>query len=88
MSIFQITSAVIASKDTDGFTISLLPGKEAAFLPFSQLSDYTEVQELRKTALKAKDLLEELTLFKQKKQIVSFTFIFMFYKLILLCLMN
>lgn len=66
----KITSAVIASKDTDGFTISLLPGKEAAFLPFSQLSDYTEVQELRKTALKAKDLLEELTLFKQKKQII------------------
>ncbi len=70
--IAQVIGATIMREEKDGFRVCCLPGKRLAHLPFCHLSDYSEVQEIRKLAYKPRHKLDQLTLFSNSKQPVSF----------------
>ncbi|KAK7010129.1 protein RRP5 [Biomphalaria glabrata] len=69
ISIRKISEAVILSVDSIGYTLGI-QNKRKAFLPFYHLSDFHEVQELRKMAFKPGHKLQGLTFFKQKEKII------------------
>ncbi|XP_005094140.1 protein RRP5 homolog [Aplysia californica] len=64
----KIVSARIVSQEENGYRLSLHSGKEMAFLPYSHLSDYREIQELRKQAMKPRLQLERVTYYYRRKQ--------------------
>ncbi|KAH9518455.1 Protein RRP5, partial [Bulinus truncatus] len=68
-SVQKINEADIVSVDSAGYTLVTL-GKKKAFLPYIHLSDFHEVQELRKLAFKSGQRLTGLTFFKQKEKLI------------------
>ncbi|GFN83437.1 Rrp5-like protein [Plakobranchus ocellatus] len=62
--------AKIVREEKDGFRIQLLPNRDAAFLPFHHLSDFHEVQEIRKQALKPGQIVDKVTFFSVKNKTI------------------
>ncbi|CAL1540866.1 unnamed protein product [Lymnaea stagnalis] len=64
----KLVAAKILNVESNGYRI-LLNNKQAAHLPFLHLSDFHEVQELKKLAFKPGHQLKKLTFFNHKQRI-------------------
>lgn len=58
--------------EKDGFKVQLLPKRDMAFLPFTHSSDFHEVRELTKLAIKPGQKLDKVMYFSRKQKTVSF----------------
>ncbi|RUS80904.1 hypothetical protein EGW08_011340 [Elysia chlorotica] len=66
----KIMKAKIVREENDCFKVQLLPNRDQAFLPFSHLSDFHEVQEFRRQAFKPGQIIEKVTFFSAKNKTI------------------
>ncbi|KAK3789019.1 hypothetical protein RRG08_008342 [Elysia crispata] len=66
----KFVRAKILREENSCFRVQLLPNKDQAVLPFSHLSDFHEVQEIRRQAFKPEQIIEKVTFFSSKNKTI------------------
>lgn len=64
----SIVKAKVMREESNCFRVQLLPGKEQAVLPFCHLSDFHEVQEIRRQAFRPGQIIDKVTYFSSNKR--------------------